>query len=96
MRKAVLASLSILIGGCATQPSSRETPPTLPRAKPVQALAACRTQSVADACKFRPEFAQLELADQLAMIGNCIEVTGAVLWECSAKRDRLAEWIESE
>lgn len=67
-----------------------------PRAKPVQALQACRTQSVVEACRFRPEFVNLELADQLAMIGNCVEVTGAVLWDCSAKRDRLAEYIETE
>lgn len=59
-------------------------------------MQACRTQSVVDACKFRPEFSRLELKDQLAMIGNCIEVTGAVLWECSEKHDRLTEWIEAE
>ena len=68
----------------------------MPRAKPVQALQVCRVQSAIDACKFRPEFAQLELADQVAMIANCVEVTGTVLWECSALRDRLAEWIEAD
>jgi hypothetical protein len=30
------------------------------------------------------------------MVRNCIEVTGAVMWECSAKRDRLAEWISAD
>jgi hypothetical protein len=30
------------------------------------------------------------------MVGNCIEVTASVMWECSAKRDRLAEWINGE
>ncbi len=53
-------------------------------------------QSAIDACRYRPEFSRLDLADQLGMISNCIEVTGAVLWECSAKRDRLAEYIEAE
>ena len=62
----------------------------------MQALQACRIQSAIDACKFRPEFAQLELPDQLAMIFNCVQVTGAVLWECSEKQGRLAEWIEVE
>lgn len=66
----------------------------MPRAKPVQAMAKCRTPSVTEACRFRPEFANLELADQLAMIGNCIEVTAAVLWECDEKQSRLVEWIE--
>jgi hypothetical protein len=30
------------------------------------------------------------------MIGNCIEVTAAVLWECAAKQERLRDWIEAE
>lgn len=68
----------------------------MPRAKPVQALAACRTQSAVDACKFRSEFGNLTLDDQLGMIRNCIEVTGAVLWECSGKQARLAEYIDAE
>ena len=93
MRLVCLSLLSILTAGCASLSSSPETPPMPPRAKPVQAMQACRTQSAIDACKFRPEFARLELADQLGMIFNCVEVTGAVLWECSEKRDRLAEWI---
>lgn len=63
--------------------------------KPVLALAACRTQSVTDACKFRPEFGRLELADQLAMIGNCVEVAAAVLHECAEHHGRLREWIEA-
>lgn len=53
-------------------------------------------QSAVDACRFRPTFGNLKLDDQLAMIRNCIEVTGSVLWECSAKRDRLAEFIEAD
>lgn len=96
MRTASLVLLSLLTGGCADLASLPMIPPTLPRARPVQALQACRTQSVVDACRFRPEFANLRLEDQLAMIGNCTEVTGSVLWECSAKRDRLAEFIEAE
>jgi hypothetical protein len=96
MRTAVLSFVLLAIGGCASQPSFHETPPTPPRAKPSQALQACRTQSAVDACKFRPEFVRLSLADQLGMVRNCIEVTGAVMWECSAKRDRLAEWISAD
>jgi hypothetical protein len=38
---------------------------------------------------------KLELEDQLGMIANCLEVAAAVMWECSAKRDRLAEFIET-
>lgn len=95
MRTAIVALASILIGGCATPPKLDATPPTLPRAKPVQAMQACRTQSVTDACRFRPEFGRLDLADQLAMIGNCVEVMSAVLYECAARQGRLREWIEA-
>lgn len=96
MRMAVLVLLSLTIGACASPPPLVEIPPTLPRAKPVQAMAACRTQSVTDACRFRPQFGNLELADQVGMISNCIEVTAAVLWECAGKQGRLVEWIEAE
>src|SRR5262245_1897596 len=96
MRAVTVALLSMAICGCASRPSSVATPPTLPRAKPVQAMAVCRTQTVTDACKFRPEFRKLELGDQVAMIANCIEVTAAVLWECDEKQKRLAEWVASE
>ncbi len=95
MRKALLALLLIPLGGCASSPPPVDTPPTLPRAKPAQALAQCRTQSATDACRFRPEFAQLALKDQLAMLGNCLEVVAVVMWECDEKQRRLAEFIEA-
>lgn len=56
-------------------------------------MEACRTQSAVDACKVRPEFWNLELADQAAMIRNCVEVTADVMWKCAAKNERLVEWI---
>lgn len=59
----------------------------------MQALEACATQSVHDACRFRPAFADLELVDQLAMIRNCLEISGPALWSCAAKHDRLVDWI---
>lgn len=30
------------------------------------------------------------------MIANCVEVTAAVMWECSEKQARLADFIEGE
>lgn len=67
-----------------------------PRAKPVQALERPNTDGLVAACKFRPEFARLELDDQLAMIRNCIEVVGPALWTLVEKHDRLADYIEAE
>ena len=96
MRTASLVLLLALTGACASSPPQVVTPPTLPRAKPVQAMAQCRLPSVAEACRFRPEFARLDLADQLAMIGNCVEVMSAVLYECADKQGRLSEWIEGQ
>jgi hypothetical protein len=59
-------------------------------------MQACRLQSAADACKYRPEFEDLELRDQLGMIANCLEVTAFVMHECAAKQKRLVEYIEAE
>lgn len=67
-----------------------------PRAKPSQALQPCALDKVARACKFRPEFANLELRDKLAMMANCFEIVGPELRECSAKRDRLGEYIQQD
>lgn len=30
------------------------------------------------------------------MIANCVEVTAAVMWECSEKHDRLVKFIEDD
>jgi hypothetical protein len=67
-----------------------------PRAKPVQALQPCNLETVRLACKFRPEFANLLIDEQLAMMRGCFELIGPELRACSVKRDRLAEYIEAE
>lgn len=96
MIRASIVSLSILIGGCASVPVSHETPPTLPRAKPVQAMGAPNVDGLVRACKFRPTFRNLLLDEQLAMIRNCLEITGDVLWKTIEKNRRLVEWINDE
>jgi hypothetical protein len=93
MRMAVLVLLLALNMGCASSPKLDETPPTLPRAKPVQAMAACNTRSVQEACKYRPEFAGMDLAFQLGMIANCTAILADAFYECVEKQDRLAEFI---
>lgn len=65
-----------------------------PRAQP-QGMEACNLESVRLACKFRPEFGNLKIEDQLAMMANCFEIAGPELRACSAKHDRLAEWIKA-
>lgn len=96
MIKATIVSLSMLLGGCATAPASRETPPTSSRAKPVQAMEKPNVAGLVQACKFRPAFRNLLLDEQLAMINNCLAIASDVLWSTIAKNERLVEWIEAE
>lgn len=58
-------------------------------------MEACRTESVHDACKFRPEFANLTEDEKLAMMRNCFEIIGPEFRACAAKQDRLREWIRA-
>jgi hypothetical protein len=62
----------------------------------VQALEPCQLDKVQRACQFRPEFGRLELRDQLAMMANCFQIVGPELRACSAKRDRLDEYIAED
>lgn len=59
-------------------------------------MEACRIESVHDACKFRPEFANLTEDEKLAMMRNCFEIIGPEFRACAEKRARLAEWIKSK
>ncbi len=45
-------------------------------------------------CKLRPEFVNLELADQSALLLNCKAVDAEALKTCAAKHKRLVEWVK--
>jgi hypothetical protein len=55
-----------------------------------------RQQIVLEACRFRPEWANLLAEEQLAMVRNCVEVLGPTLRLEAAERQVLAEWIKAE
>ncbi len=95
MRMAPLTLFLILIGGCASRPPSVETPPTPPRAAPVQAMESCAVQAVRDACRFRPDFASLTEEEQFAEMRGCFEVIGPKFRECAEKHDGLRDFIQA-
>jgi hypothetical protein len=67
-----------------------------PRVEPVQAMESCNLERVRLACKFRPQFANLEERDKLAMMANCFEIVGPELRACAEKQGRLTEWIRAK
>lgn len=47
-------------------------------------------------CKLRPEFDNLTLDEQLAMLRGCHEADLSAYMQCAAKQRALAKWIELE
>ena len=85
---ATLLLLAASLSGCGTTPRN----PEIPRPKPVEAMQACAVQL----CTLRPEIANLELADQLAMILACKIADAEAYRKCSAKQEALSEWMEAK
>lgn len=83
----------LTLSACASRPSCPEIPATPPRAQPVEAMGPSSPQSVLEACRFRPQFSNLTLDEQGAMLRNCFEVLGPAYREEARKRSRLVEWI---
>lgn len=79
----MLLALSLL--ACTTLPPA----PDLPRPLPVEAMQPCQRQL----CTLRPEFVNLELADQLAMILACRIADAEAYRRCEVKQKALAEWV---
>lgn len=66
------------------------TPSTpLPRAEPTEAMQPCAVRL----CELRPEFGNLSLEDQAAMILNCRALDAEAFRVCAVKHDALAKWI---
>lgn len=96
MKLATALFVCLMIGACASQPQPPEIPPTLKRAKPLEAMGPSRQEQVVAACKFRPQFRNLEAEDQLALLRNCVEVLGPTMRIEATERQTLVKWIEAE
>ena len=84
-----LTAVSALTFGCASTPPAL---PDVPRQKPVAAMQA----EPAVLCQLRPEFDNLVLADQLAMVDNCTALRAEQYRRLERKWGELRGWIEGE
>lgn len=91
----MLAKLLVPILALVATSSCTTTPPQSykpERVQPTEAMVLCEPAL----CKLRPEFANLELADQSALLLNCKAVDAAALKTCAAKHNRLVEWVKAD
>ena len=84
-RASLLAVLALALTSCAaTTPQSRALPTE------------CLQPVVADVCRLRPEFVNLELDDQAAMLLGCELANSAIRRQWQQKHGCLAEWIQAK
>jgi len=78
-----------VISGCATTKPPLILKPD--RAQPVQAMEPCQRQL----CVLRPEFVNLDLDSQAAMLLACKISDSEAFRACEAKNRALVDWIQT-
>lgn len=88
MMKILLLFACSVVAACTGTASPR---PDVPRPKPVEAM----QPEPRELCQLRPEFDNLELQDQLAMLANCHAMDAEKFRRLERKHLELADWIKA-
>lgn len=96
MRKVSVSIVAcLMLSACASAPQLLEPLPTPQRAKPIEAMNAPESSSIADRCTFHG-FASRSLEEQGEMLRRCFDVLGPAYRDLALRHAALVEWINAE